>query len=68
MQRWGQQFAADGEAQRQVRQWFDQPEPLRVANGVPHRVDRMRSLGNAVVPQIPEIIGRAIMKCAVMQS
>mgnify|MGYP007071598304 FL=1 len=30
-------------------------------DGIPDRVDRIGSLGNAVVPQIPEIIGRAIM-------
>jgi DNA (cytosine-5)-methyltransferase 1 len=33
----------------------------RVANGVPQRVDRLKGLGNAVVPQIPELIGRAIL-------
>jgi DNA (cytosine-5)-methyltransferase 1 len=42
--------------------WLVEPDVGRVAHGVPARVDRLRSLGNAVVPQIPEIIGRAIMK------
>ena len=31
-------------------------------NGVSRGVDRLKGLGNAVVPQIPEIIGRAIME------
>jgi DNA (cytosine-5)-methyltransferase 1 len=34
----------------------------RVANGIPRRVDRLKGLGNAVVPQIPEIIGNAILE------
>jgi DNA (cytosine-5)-methyltransferase 1 len=34
----------------------------RVAYGVPARVDRLRCLGNAVVPQVVELIGRAIME------
>jgi len=42
--------------------WSTEPDVGRVAHGVPARVDRLRALGNAVVPQIPEIIGRAIMR------
>jgi len=44
--------------------WLTEPDLGRVAHGVPARVDRLRALGNAVVPQIPELIGRAIMRAS----
>ena len=44
--------------------WQSEPDVGRVANGIPSRVDRLRSLGNAVVPQIPELIGRAIIEAS----
>jgi DNA (cytosine-5)-methyltransferase 1 len=42
------------------RVWDTEPDVGRVAHGVSNRVDRLRALGNAVVPQIPEMIGREI--------
>lgn len=45
---------------RQSHPWHSEPGVGRVADGVPNRMDRLRALGNAVVPQIPEIIGRII--------
>ena len=42
--------------------WSAEPAVGRVANGVPNRVDRLAALGNAVIPQIPELIGRAILQ------
>lgn len=41
--------------------WAVEPDVGRVANGVPHRVDRLKCLGNAVVPQQFFPIFRAIM-------
>ena len=31
--------------------WMDEPDIPRVVDGLPNRVDRIKSLGNAVVPQ-----------------
>ena len=42
--------------------WASEPAIQRMANGVPSRSHRLKCLGNAVVPQIPELIGRAIME------
>ena len=37
------------------------PAISRMGDGVPGELDRLGALGNAVVPQIPELIGRAIL-------
>lgn len=46
------------------RAWPITSEPVleRGTDGIPYRLDRVGSLGNAVVPQIPEMIGRAILE------
>jgi DNA (cytosine-5)-methyltransferase 1 len=44
--------------------WRSQSRMDRTANGVPHWMDRCGALGNAVIPQIPEYIGRFVMSAA----
>lgn len=44
--------------------WATEPDVGRVAHGVPSRVDRLRALGNAVVPQVVEVIGRRLLEVA----
>jgi DNA (cytosine-5)-methyltransferase 1 len=50
-------FSRDGD-------WPLTSEPFvcRGSHGVPDRAHRLRTLGNAVVPQIPELIGNAILE------
>ncbi len=40
--------------------WTIEPDVGRVGHGIPSRVDRLKCLGNAIVPQIAELIGQAI--------
>ena len=42
--------------------WLSEPNVGRVAHGVPNRVDRVTALGNAVVPQVVEWLGRRIVE------
>jgi DNA (cytosine-5)-methyltransferase 1 len=44
--------------------WETEPDVGRVAHGIPDRVDRLKGLGNAVVPQVAEIVGRLVMEAA----
>lgn len=58
----GQQNRSGKEQSRGGCRWEPEPAVGRVADGVSGRVDRLKALGNAVVPQIPEIIGDAILQ------
>ncbi len=42
--------------------WDVEPTVGRVADGIPSRVDRLRGLGNAVVPQVAQFIGQQLLK------
>ena len=48
--------------QQSPNYWPVEPGVGRVANGIPHRVERLKGCGNSVVPQIPEMIGYAILE------
>jgi DNA (cytosine-5)-methyltransferase 1 len=41
--------------------WPDPPRGLGVADGVPERVVRLKALGNALVPDVAEWIGRRVV-------
>ena len=55
----------DGSGKEQSRRggwWEVEPNVGRVADGLPGRVHRLKGLGNSIVPQIAEEIGKAILK------
>jgi DNA (cytosine-5)-methyltransferase 1 len=43
-----------------IQYWSTEPDVGRVAHGVPARVDRLKCLGNAVVPQCAYLLGTLI--------
>ena len=59
-QRWPQPTQPKHEAPQCRSGWLPEPPVGRVANGIPRRVDRLKGLGNAIVPQIAMRIGQTI--------
>lgn len=55
--------APEGEAYGDVHWTESEPPGERVAYGVPEGLERLTALGNAIVPQIAEWIGRRILAC-----
>jgi site-specific DNA-cytosine methylase len=46
-----------------VPHWLDEPQGTpKVIKGCLDRAVRLKALGNAVVPQVVEVLGKAIMK------
>jgi len=61
----GMGYLADGLSARLLdigSIWHIEPDIPRVTTGEKNRVKKLKALGNSVVPQIPEIIGRLIME------
>jgi len=43
-----------------AREWPTPPEPIRVVDGIPNQLDRLKSLGNAIVPSVAAVLMQAI--------
>jgi DNA (cytosine-5)-methyltransferase 1 len=61
------EFSRGSAEEKQGNWWNVEPELGRVAHGIPDRVDRLKSLGNAVVPQVVEVLGKAIMEIDLLE-
>jgi DNA (cytosine-5)-methyltransferase 1 len=54
--------SSSGSACRTNSDWLSEPDVGRVANGIPNRVDRLKGLGNAIVPQVAELVGALVVE------
>ncbi len=69
--RWGRAAPGMGGEDDGLSRWVDGTRPVEawegntprvIGRGAPNRRPRLKALGNSVVPQIPELIGRAILR------
>lgn len=62
----GARVGRDGRPKGRRDLWGPEPAVARVVDGFPGRVDRCKALGNAVVPQVSEYVGRLIVASGVL--
>ena len=56
------QFSTTQSFETKRNHWESEPDVGRVAHGISGRVHRLKGLGNSIVPQIVEEIGKALIK------
>ncbi len=65
-QRYGSEYElrkSQEERKTSWSRWWDiEPNVGRVAHGIPKRVDRLKGLGNSLIPQIPYYLGTVILE------
>ena len=61
-QRWGFGSQAHGKGKWDLCAVFNQPEPVRMVDGVAARVDRNKALGNGQVPQVAAVAWNLLME------
>ena len=62
---WSEHQLSESQGEEQIGWdcwWEFEPDVGRVAHGVPSRVDRLKGLGNSLVPYVPYLIGQTILK------
>jgi site-specific DNA-cytosine methylase len=57
----GKVFTRGGEKVTRSDYWAAESNVDRVVNGIPNRMDRLKGIGNAIVPQIAQWIGYRIL-------
>jgi len=62
LEEWNTRRKFERSSEAQIGTHESSPDVCGMADDVPADVDRLRWLGNSVVPKIPEMIGRAIME------
>lgn len=58
----GEQARRPAKSRGECCEWEPEPAVGRVANGIPNRMDRLRGLGNAIVPQVAAEIIEAMIQ------